>query len=115
MDQIPDQSGLTAYRDVRLYVPNSTAYKVEIKWGTIDYPYIQQNKYDMLFIWKQRALDYTQEDTVETAANPELMQGVYEFYWDVRNASVKGYILLHENQAGYFFVNEDLYTDYFSQ
>lgn len=115
LDQIADQSGLTAYRDVRLYVPNSTAYEVEIKWGTIDYSHIQQNNYDMLFIWKQRALDYTQEDNVETAADPEMMQGVYDFYWDVRNASVEGYILLHETQAGYYFVNEDLFANYFSE
>ena len=53
------------YRDVRAYVPVSDRWQVEMKWGLVDYEYIQELNPDVVVLQQQRIKDYTLAENIE--------------------------------------------------
>jgi hypothetical protein len=97
------------YRDVRAYVPVSDRWQVEMKWGLVDYEYIQQLNPDVVVLQQQRIKDYTLAENIEEAADQAQMDRTYRFYNDASQGKLEGYRLLVEDNFGIAFAREDRY------
>lgn len=97
------------YRDVRAYVPVSDRWQVEMKWGLVDYEYIQELKPDVVVLQQQRIKDYTLEENVENAADAAQMERTYRFYNDASQGTLEGYRLLLADNFGIAFARQDRY------
>jgi hypothetical protein len=97
------------YRDVRAYVPVSDRWDVDMKWGLVDYDYIEQLNPDVVVLQQQRIKDYTLAENVENAADPAQMDRTYRFYNDASQGKLEGYRLLLEDDFGIAFARQDRY------
>ncbi len=113
LDEIPREQELRAYRDVRVYLPENGRLDESIKWGLIDYDYIAQNEFDLLFFWRQRILDYTQDGILESAADPDAMKKTIDLMADAKAGAVVGYEMLYADSFASVFISASLYDAYF--
>jgi hypothetical protein len=97
------------YRDVRAYVPVSDRWQVDMKWGLVDYEYIQQLNPDLVVLQVQRIKDYTLAENIEDATDPAQMDRTYRFYNDAAQGKLEGYRLLLEDNFGMAFARQDRY------
>lgn len=86
---------------------------MNIKWGLIDYPTITENDYELVLLSQQRILDYTGENVIENAADPDQMRQTFEFYSDAKVCQLDGYTMLYQDEFGVAFIRNDLYASYF--
>ena len=99
------------YYDPRMYVPADTGWTTNTRFEMLDYPYIEECKYDMLLIMQSRVNDYLNPNA--QAVNEAKMALAREFYTDVRDGMVDGYRLVYRTDYGLAFVTEELYQQYF--
>jgi hypothetical protein len=102
---------LVVFRDVRMYFPEDPRWIVRTYWNS-SYRTIDKIKPDLIILWAQRILDYTQAGAREKAVNPESFQDTYQFYVDADSDQLRGYRLVYRNAEGLFFVSEKLYEDF---
>lgn len=114
LSQLPQDLRLHTHRDVRLYVPDQAPLDSEVLWGLPDQAYIESNDFDLLLIERQKIRDYTQEDTLENAADPQQMLATIDFYQGVESNSTAGYTMLFENEFGLALLKTELFQDYYS-
>ncbi len=110
---LPADRRLNVFRDVRAYVQRQPNWEMLVRSKPATYAVLNENKIGLAVLWNQRALDYTQEDTLEKAIDKEQMQKVYDFYLDVRNQDVDGYRLLYRTECCSAYLRQDLYAEYF--
>jgi hypothetical protein len=103
---------LVAFRDVRMYFPDDSRWVVRSYWNS-KYSTIEQIHPDLIILWSQRILDYTQEGAQENAADPASFQDTYQFYVDADHDQLRGYRLVYRDAEGLFFVTDDIYEKYF--
>jgi hypothetical protein len=108
----PDET-LVFFRDVRMYVPADSRWVVRTYWNS-KYSTIEQIQPDLILLWSQRILDYTQEGAREQAADPASFQDTYEFYVDADNDRLRGYRLIYRDAEGLFFVSDEMYVKFFA-
>jgi hypothetical protein len=111
--RIPAGDHIYIYRDVRMYVPDLPRWQVTHRWGTVDYAFIQKNKFDVLVLWKQRLYDYTNEGAADLALDQAGFSEAARFYKDALNNNVEGYTLIYEDDYGLAYVSNALYDLYF--
>jgi hypothetical protein len=111
--KLPADRRLNVFRDVRAYVQRQPNWEMLVRSKPATYAVLNENKIGLAVLWNQRALDYTQEDTLEKAIDKEQMQQVYDFYLDVRNQEVEGYELLYWTKCCSAYLRQDLYEEYF--
>lgn len=104
---------LVIFRDVMMYVPNSSRYEDRFKWGVSDYDTALKNNPDLLILNKQHLYDYTQEGQIDYAKDPDFAMTV-EFYKDVLNGTVQGYTLLYQNDFGIAYISNSLHDEFFA-
>ncbi len=114
LSKIPNTIPLNIYRDIRVYIPPSSRWDTKIKWGVIDYNYIDDNNFDIVILSRQRALDYTNEGVIENAQDPSQMQRTYSFYSDALKGRVENYQLLFQNDFGLVFISQQLFDKFFA-
>ena len=103
---------LTVFRDVRMYFPDNARWNIRTYWNS-KYSTIEKIRPDIMILWSQRILDYTQEGALENAVDPDSFQDTYTFYMDVKNEQVRGYHLIYRNAEGLMFVSDEIYELYF--
>ncbi len=111
--KLPQDRRFNVFRDVRAYMQRQANWEMLVRSKPASYAILNDNKIGLAVLWNQRALDYTQEDTLEKAIDKEEMQRVYDFYLDVRNQEVEGYELLYWAECCSAYVRDDLYEEYF--
>ena len=112
LPRLPADVRLKVFRDVRMYFPEGPRWTVRTFWNA-SYRTIENIKPDLIVLWYQRVLDYTQEGAREQAIDPETFQSVYDFYVDADNDQLRGYRLLYRDATGLFFASQAAYEAYF--
>jgi 4-amino-4-deoxy-L-arabinose transferase-like glycosyltransferase len=102
---------LIIFRDVMMYIPNLPIYEDYFKWGVSNYDIAFRHNPDLLILNKQHLYDYTQPGQVESARNKDFVLTV-QFYKDVLNGTVKGYVLLYEDDFGIVYLSAPLYNQF---
>jgi hypothetical protein len=113
LSKLPPEQRLNVFRDIRAYVQRQPNWQMLVRSKPATYAILNDNKIGLAVLWNQRALDYTQEDTLEKAINRQEMQQVYDFYRDVRDQEVEGYELLDWSMCCSAYLRQDLYEEYF--
>lgn len=113
LSKLPTDRRLKVFRDIHAYVQRQPNWEMLVRSKPATYAILNDNKIGLAVLWNQRALDYTQEETLEKAIDKEEMQRVYDFYTDVRNQEVEGYELLYWTKCCSAYLRQDLYTEYF--
>ncbi len=111
---IPDDSlyPIKIYRDVRVYVPDKPQFDVEIQWGLFDYTKLEKISPDLLVLWKQRILDYTQENTLDISTDTSEMEQAMDFYNDAKHKQIKNYTFLMASECCIVFAENNWYKNY---
>jgi hypothetical protein len=104
---------LYVYYDYRLYVPETSGWKLETNYDLLEYGYINENKFDVLLLLQQRILDYINPDAI--GIDPGLFALNQQFYHDAENGTINGYHLVYRDTLGLIFVRDDLYQQYYSK
>jgi hypothetical protein len=104
---------LSVYYDYRLYVPETSGWKLETNYDLLEYGYIKENKFDVLLLLQQRILDYINPDAI--GIDPDLFALNQQFYNDAENGTINGYHLIYRDTLGLVFVRDDLYQQYYSK
>jgi hypothetical protein len=104
---------LVVFRDVIMYVPNSSNYEVFFQFGTSNFAYVQHINADLLLLSKQHLHDYTQPGQLQGALNPNFAQ-TYKFYNDALAGNVAGYTLLYQDEFGISYLSTPLYNQFIS-
>lgn len=115
LSKIPNTRKIVVYRDIRVYVPDTPQWDVVIKWGIVDYGFINNLNPDLILLSKQRAADYTQGSALELAADSAQAQRTYRFYSDAKNGDLKNYQLLFEDGFAWAFIRPELYEMFFGE
>jgi hypothetical protein len=100
------------FRDVRMYIPESSRWVLRTYWNS-NYTTIEQIKPDVIVLWPQRIMDYTQEGARANAVDPASFEATYQFYVDADHDQLRGYRLLYRDNAGLLFVTDALYDQFF--
>ena len=111
LSQIPSDVELEILRDVRMYFPDSTRVTIKSYWKG-RYSTVEDTQPDMILLWTQRIVDYTQEGALESAVDPADFQDIYQFYLDAKNEQLRGYHLVYRDAEGQLFVKDELYEEY---
>ena len=103
---------LTIFRDVRMYFPDNAKWNVRTYWNS-KYSTIEKIKPDIIILWSQRILDYTQEGALESAVDPVAFQDIYTFFVDANKDQIRGYRLIYRDNEGLMFVSDAIYEKFF--
>lgn len=93
-------------------LPDDSRWVVKSYWNS-KYSTIEEIRPDIIIIWSQRILDYTQAGAQENAVDPTTFQDTYQFYIDANNDQLRGYKLIYRDSEGLFFVSNELYEKFF--
>lgn len=113
LPKIQTAEKLTVFRDVRMYLPSDSRWIVKSYWNS-KYSTIETLKPDLIIIWSQRILDYTQSGAQENAVDPTTYQDTYQFFVDADRNQLRGYRLVYRDAEGLFFVSDALYAQFFA-
>lgn len=112
LPKITTDGSLLVLRDVRMYLPDDSRWVVRSYWNS-KYSVIEEIKPDIIILWSQRILDYTQEGAQANAVDPATFQDTYQFYVDADHNQLRGYQLVYRDGEGLFFATDKLYEEYF--
>ncbi|MCC7118384.1 MAG: hypothetical protein IT310_07660 [Anaerolineales bacterium] len=113
LPKIKTDRELVAFRDVRMYLPDDSRWVVKSYWNS-KYSAIESIRPDLIIIWSQRILDYTQAGAQENAVDPATFQDTYQFFVDANHDQLRGYRLVYRDAEGLFFVSDPLYAEFFA-
>jgi len=112
LPRIQNTEALTVFRDVRMYFPDNARWNVRTYWNS-KYSTIEKIQPDIIILWSQRILDYTQQGALESAVDPASFQDIYTFYVDADKEKIRGYRLVYRDSEGLMFVSNAIYEKYF--
>ena len=115
LKKIPASVSLVVYRDGRMYFPEGSGIRVRSFFNTSTYADLENKKPDLVILWRQRIWDYTRENAAQNAIDPAQFREIERFFSDARNNTLRGYVLIYEDQTGLAFVSNALYEKYFQQ
>lgn len=114
LPRIQSTEPLTVFRDVRMYFPDNSRWNIRTYWNS-KYSTIEKIKPEIIILWSQRILDYTQEGALEAAVDPTAFQDTYTFFIDAKNDQIRGYRLIYRDAEGLMFVSDAMYELYFKK
>jgi hypothetical protein len=114
LPRIQSDEPLTVFRDVRMYFPDNSRWNIRTYWNS-KYSTIEKIRPDIIILWSQRILDYTQEGALESAVDPVAFQDTYTFFIDAKNDQIRGYKLIYKDTEGLMFVSDEVYELYFKE
>jgi hypothetical protein len=112
LPNIQTDKQLKVFRDVRMYFPDNPRWNVRTFWNS-KYSTIERIKPDIIILWSQRILDYTNESALESAVDPAAFQDTYTFFVDADKDQLRGYRLIYRDSEGLMFVSDALYEESF--
>jgi hypothetical protein len=92
----------------------ASRWNIRTYWNS-KYSTIEKLKPDIIILWSQRILDYTQEGALEAAVDPTAFQDTYTFFIDAKNDQIRGYRLIYRDAEGLMFVSDAMYELYFKK
>lgn len=101
---LPRDRGYHVYHDVNMYVPARPGWNLEERFEMLDYAYIQEKGFDIMYISQQRIYDYLNPEV--QAIDADQLERAREFYRDAEQGSLHGYRLLMRDGFGLLFVSE---------
>jgi hypothetical protein len=102
---------LFAYRDVRLYVPDHSAWITFAEFKLLNYSYFEESKPAVILLMQQRLYDYLNPEVSGIEADQLEISRV--FYADANQGDLDGYTLVFRDEFGLAFVRNDVYLEYF--
>jgi hypothetical protein len=114
LPRIQTDEQLKVFRDVRMYFPENSRWNVRTYWNS-KYSTIENIKPDIIILWAQRILDYTQKGALENAVDPTAFQDTYTFFVDADHDQLRGYRLIYRDSEGLMFVSDAIYERYFKE
>jgi hypothetical protein len=114
LPRIQTDQPLKVFRDVRMYFPESPRWNIRTYWNS-KYSTIENIKPDIIILWSQRILDYTNENAQQNAVDPASFQDTRTFFVDANNDQIRGYRLVYRDDAGLMFVSDAVYELYFNK
>ena len=105
---LPSGQHMTAFRDVRVYVPEGENLKVEISWKAVDYTYIKELNPEIIVLWVQRIYDYTSPNLINDAYDKDQMRQTQIFYSDAKNKDLTDYQFQFGDNYGMVFLRDDI-------
>jgi hypothetical protein len=114
LPRIQTDEQLKVFRDVRMYFPENPRWNVRTYWNS-KYSTIEKIKPDIIILWSQRILDYTNENALANAVDPVAFQDTYTFFVDANKDQIHGYRLVYRDKEGLMFVSDKLYELYFKE
>lgn len=100
------EDSLYVYHDVRMYVPQREDWYAEAEFNMLNYDYIHQKGFDVLYLMQQRLYDYLNPNALALDINE--LDLAREFYRDANNGTIEGYELLYRNDYGLVFIKKAL-------
>jgi hypothetical protein len=100
---------LVVLRDMRVYIPDQNKFVLNTQTGPFDYDYLGRVDPEMIVLWKQRILDYTNDGVLENAKDYTHMKEIVRFYTDAGMRTIDGYEFFFEDDFGIVFIKRDLY------
>ncbi|MCC7117115.1 MAG: hypothetical protein IT310_01205 [Anaerolineales bacterium] len=95
---------LIIYRSTRAYIADEPRWVVKDRWMPVSYAYIERVRPDVIVLWKQEVLDYTNSDAIEQTTLSASLQKALPFYKDARSGSLNGYTLIYQDEFGMLFI-----------
>jgi hypothetical protein len=114
LPRIQTEDQLKVFRDVRMYFPDNPRWNVRTYWNS-KYSTVEKIKPDIIILWSQRILDYTNENALKSAVDPVAFQDTYTFFVDANNDKIRGYHIVYRDKEGLMFVTDMLYETYFKK
>jgi len=114
LPRIQTEEQIIIFRDVRMYFPETSNWDVRTYWNS-KYSTIEKIKPDIIILWSQRILDYTQKGALESAVDPAAFQDTYTFFVDADHDQLRGYRLVFRDKEGLMFVSDAMYELYFKE
>jgi hypothetical protein len=110
LEPLIDQE-LLAYRDVRLYIPDSSTWDIFYRFQLLDYATFEEADPEVILLMQQRIYDYLNPEV--TGINPGQLEISRVFYRDADEGNLEGYTLIFRDDFGLAFVRNDIYQDNF--
>jgi hypothetical protein len=114
LPRIHTNEQLKIFRDVRMYFPDNSRWNVRTYWNS-KYSTIEKIKPDIIILWSQRILDYTNANAQANAVDPATFQDTYTFFVDADHDKIRGYRLVYRDNVGLMFVSDAVYQSYFKE
>jgi hypothetical protein len=114
LPRIQTNEQLKVFRDVRMYFPDNPRWNVRTYWNS-KYSTIEKIKPDIIILWSQRILDYTNANAQANAVDPATFQDTYTFFVDADHDKIRGYRLVYRDNVGLMFVSDVVYERYFKE
>jgi len=112
LPQIKSNERLIVFRDIRMYFPDDPRWSIRSYWNA-NYSIIEKTRPDLMILWSQRVLDYTQDNIEDQANDPAAFEEARKFYMDARYDQLQGYRLVYSDPEGMFFVSDAIHERYF--
>jgi hypothetical protein len=97
-----------------MYFPDDPRWNVRTYWNS-KYSTIEKLKPDIIILWSQRILDYTNANAQANAVDPATFQDTYTFFVDADHDRIRGYKLIYRDHEGLMFVSDAIYESYFKK
>lgn len=108
----PVKGPLSVYYDYRLYVPGEEDWTLHNSFDLLNYKFIRDNNFDLLFLSRQRIRDYLQDGL--QSSDPQALEQSRVFYRDARDGTIEGYRLLFRNKTGLLYIRAETCLNFYS-
>lgn len=106
-----DGVAASVYFDYRLYLPENENWQVHTSFDLLNYDYINDNRFDVLLLLRQRINDYLNPDAV--GIDPQQFQLSQSFYTDAENGTISGYKLIYQDELALIYIKDKVYYEHF--
>ena len=106
-----EKNEMKVYYDHRLYVPQRIDWLYNTSYNILNYAYIEDQNFDILFLLESRMRDYLNPNA-EGVDAAELQEG-RRFYGDAMAGEIAGYHQLFRDQTAGVFIRRDTCKMYF--
>jgi hypothetical protein len=101
------QDKVDVFRDVRVYFPNKSGFRIQSFFTTTNYEIVNKKKPDILVLWNQRINDYTRDEDLMKSIDPKKFIEINRFFMDAKNNSIDGYQLISQSDSVKIFAHND--------
>ena len=106
-----DGVAASVYFDYRLYLPENEIWQVHTSFDLLNYDYINDNRFDVLLLLRQRVNDYLNPDAV--GIDPQQFLLSQSFYSDAKNGAISGYKLIFQDELALIYVKDKAFYELF--
>ena len=105
-----EHAEMKVYYDHRLYVPKQSNWLYNTSYGILNYPYIEAQDFDILFLLESRMRDYLNPNAV--GVDPAELEAGRRFYEDALAGKIAGYHQLFRDEIAGVFIRIETCRNY---